>query len=81
MDQTIKYIDTGIQLATDIDNLSLKDLAYHRKAEYLLYKGEVEHALNLHNKALSFFELIEDENMYNDLKSDWVKCKEQFDIK
>ncbi|MBC1723783.1 helix-turn-helix domain-containing protein [Listeria seeligeri] len=81
MDQTIKYIDTGIQLATDIDNLSIKYLAYHRKAEYLLYKGDVEHALNLHNKALSFFELIEDENMYNDLKSDWMNFKEQFNIK
>ncbi|MBC2248199.1 helix-turn-helix domain-containing protein [Listeria seeligeri] len=81
MDQTIKYIDTGIQLATEIDNLSIKYLAYHRKAEYLLYKGDVEHALNLHNKALSFFELIEDENMYNDLKSDWMNFKEQFNIK
>ncbi|MEE9723472.1 helix-turn-helix domain-containing protein [Listeria seeligeri] len=81
MDQTIKYIDTGIQLATEIDNLSIKYLAYHRKAEYLLYKGDVEHALNLHNKALSFFELIEDENMYKDLKSDWMNFKEQFNIK
>lgn len=81
MDQTIKYIDTGIQLATEIDNLSIKYLSYHRKSEYLLYKGDVEHALNLHNKALSFFELIEDENMYNDLKSDWMNFKEQFNIK
>ncbi|ENM1183696.1 transcriptional regulator, partial [Listeria monocytogenes] len=78
MDQTIKYIETGIQLATDIDNLSIKYLAYHRKAEYLLYKGELKQAVSLHNKALSFFELIEDDNMYNDLKSDWLKSKIQF---
>lgn len=80
MDQTIKYIDIGIQLATDIDNLSIKYLAYHRKAEYLLYNGHVEQAFNLHNKALSFFEFIEDESMYEDLKNDWLKAKEQFNI-
>ncbi|EAW7251441.1 helix-turn-helix domain-containing protein [Listeria monocytogenes] len=81
MDQTIKYIDIGIQLATDIDNLSIKYLAYHRKAEYLLYKGEVERAIGLHNNALLFFKFIKDENMYNDLTSDWVKSKALFDIK
>ncbi|EHT7836482.1 helix-turn-helix domain-containing protein [Listeria monocytogenes] len=80
IDQTIKYIDTGIQLATDIDNLSIKYLAYHRKAEYLLYKSDVEQAFNLHNKALSFFEFIEDKSMYEDLKNDWLKAKEQFNI-
>ncbi|WP_306026639.1 helix-turn-helix transcriptional regulator [Listeria monocytogenes] len=80
MNQTIKYIDIGIQLATDIDNLSIKYLAYHRKAEYLLYNGHVEQAFNLHNKALSFFEFIEDESMYEDLKNDWLKAKEQFNI-
>lgn len=80
MDQTIKYIDIGIQLATDIDNLSIKYLAYHRKAEYLLYNGDVEQAFNLHNKALSFFEFIEDKSMYEDLKNDWLKAKEQFNI-
>ncbi|EAD8888026.1 Rgg/GadR/MutR family transcriptional regulator [Listeria monocytogenes] len=80
MDQTIKYIDIGIQLATDIDNLSIKYLAYHRKAEYLLYNGHAEQAFNLHNKALSFFEFIEDESMYEDLKNDWLKAKEQFNI-
>ncbi|EIT9566958.1 helix-turn-helix domain-containing protein [Listeria monocytogenes] len=80
MDQTIKYIDIGIQLATDIDNLSIKYLAYYRKAEYLLYNGHVEQAFNLHNKALSFFEFIEDESMYEDLKNDWLKAKEQFNI-
>lgn len=80
MEQTIKYIDIGIQLATDIDNLSIKYLAYHRKAEYLLYNGHVEQAFNLHNKALSFFEFIEDESMYEDLKNDWLKAKEQFNI-
>lgn len=78
MDQTIKYIETGIQLATDIDNLSIKYLAYHRKAEYLLYCGDVEQAFNLHNKALSFFEFIEDDSMHNDLKSDWLKLNAQF---
>ncbi|WP_256263961.1 helix-turn-helix domain-containing protein [Listeria monocytogenes] len=80
MDQTIKYIDIGIQLATDIDNLSIKYLACHRKAEYLLYNGHAEQAFNLHNKALSFFEFIEDESMYEDLKNDWLKAKEQFNI-
>ncbi|EAG3410089.1 helix-turn-helix domain-containing protein [Listeria seeligeri] len=80
MDQTIKYIETGIQLATDIDNLSIKYLAYHRKAEYLLYKGDLEEASSLHNKALSFFELVEDDSMYKDLKSDWLKSKVQFNI-
>lgn len=80
MDQTIKYIETGIQLATDIDNLSIKYLAYHRKAEYLLYKGDLEEASSLHNKALSFFELVEDDSMYKDLKSDWLKSKAQFNI-
>ncbi|EDH0917010.1 helix-turn-helix domain-containing protein [Listeria monocytogenes] len=78
MDQTIKYIDIGIQLATDIDNLSIKYLAYHRKAEYLLFKGDWEQAFSLHKKALSFFKFIEDDSMYNDLKSDWLKSKIQY---
>ncbi|EAK8392311.1 transcriptional regulator, partial [Listeria monocytogenes] len=55
-------------------------LAYHRKAEYLLYNSDVEQAINLHNKALSFFEFIEDKSMYEDLKNDWLKAKEQFNI-
>lgn len=72
MSETIKYIETGIQLASDIDNLSIKYLGYHRKAEYLLYSGEKEQALLLHNKALSFYEFIEDDVMYNDIKNDWI---------
>ncbi|EAK9058391.1 transcriptional regulator, partial [Listeria monocytogenes] len=80
MDQTIKYIDIGIQLATDIDNLSIKYLAYHRKAEYLLYEGNIEQACKLHSKALSFFDFIEDESMFNDLKKDWLNSMAQFNI-
>ncbi|HAO6016052.1 TPA: transcriptional regulator, partial [Listeria monocytogenes] len=39
MDATIKYIEMGIQLSTELNNLSVKSIAIHRKAEYLLYKG------------------------------------------
>ncbi|EJS5945080.1 transcriptional regulator, partial [Listeria monocytogenes] len=78
MDKTITYIDTGIQLANDIGNLTIKYLGYHRKAEYLLYVGEIEEAKKLHTKALSFFELIEDEAMHNDLKKDWSNCYQKF---
>ncbi|WP_048627177.1 helix-turn-helix domain-containing protein [Listeria ivanovii] len=53
VEETIKYIEIGIQLATDIDNLSVKYLGYHRKAEYLLFKGKIEQAESLHNTALS----------------------------
>ncbi|EJZ3249020.1 helix-turn-helix domain-containing protein [Listeria monocytogenes] len=80
MEQTIKYIDIGIQLATDIDNLSIKYLAYHRKAEYLLYEGNIEQACKLHSKTLSFFDFIEDESMFNDLKKDWLNSMAQFNI-
>ncbi|PZG52494.1 hypothetical protein C1909_07880 [Listeria ivanovii] len=81
VEETIKYIEIGIQLATDIDNLSVKYLGYHRKAEYLLFKGKIEQAESLHNTALSFFKFIDDEAMYNDIKSDWGKSNQQFNIK
>ncbi|PZG38440.1 transcriptional regulator [Listeria ivanovii] len=81
VEETIKYIEIGIQLATDIDNLSVKYLGYHRKAEYLLFKGKIEQAESLHNTALSFFKFIDDEAMYNDIKSDWGKSYQQFNIK
>ncbi|EEO1968954.1 helix-turn-helix domain-containing protein [Listeria monocytogenes] len=78
MEKTISYIDEGIQLANDIGNLQIEYLGYHRKAEYLLYVGDIERAKALHNKALSFFELIKDEAMYNDLKKDWSNCYQKF---
>ncbi|HFK6356768.1 TPA: transcriptional regulator, partial [Listeria monocytogenes] len=78
MEKTISYIDEGIQLANDIGNLQIEYLGYHRKAEYLLYVGDIERAKALHNKALSFFELIKDEAMYNDLKKDWSNCFDKF---
>ncbi|EHO5109434.1 helix-turn-helix domain-containing protein [Listeria monocytogenes] len=81
MDKTISYIDIGIQLADDIGNLPIKFLGFHRKAEYLLYIGEFEEANLYHNKALSFFEFIEDKVMYADLKNDWAKCYEKFKIR
>ncbi|EAC4202996.1 Rgg/GadR/MutR family transcriptional regulator [Listeria monocytogenes] len=81
MDKTISYIDIGIQLADDIGNLPIKFLGFHRKAEYLLFTGEFEEANLLHNKALSFFEFIDDETMYNDLKKDWSNCYKKFGIK
>lgn len=81
MEHTIKYIDIGIQLATDINNESIKYIGYHRKAEYLLYINKIEEAETLHKKALSFFDFIEDVVMYNDLKKDWEKCYLEFNIK
>ncbi|MBC2262754.1 helix-turn-helix domain-containing protein [Listeria sp. FSL L7-0091] len=81
MDATIKYIEMGIQLSTELNNLSVKSIAIHRKAEYLLYKGEFEQAKLLHNKAISFFKFIDDKIMLNDLKKDWANCFQQFKIK
>ncbi|HEL9522362.1 TPA: helix-turn-helix domain-containing protein [Listeria monocytogenes] len=80
MDKTIDYIEIGIQLASDIDNLPIKYLGYHRKAEYLQYIGEREQAKSLHQTALSFFKFIDDVEMYNDLKNDWKKFHKQFQI-
>ncbi|MBC2193255.1 helix-turn-helix domain-containing protein [Listeria sp. FSL L7-0229] len=81
MDATIKYIELGIELSNDINNLTTKFIAIHRKAEYLLYKHDFELANDLHNQALSFFEFMGDETMYNDLKNDWVNCHKMFNIK
>ncbi|MBC2138013.1 helix-turn-helix domain-containing protein [Listeria innocua] len=81
MDATIKYIEMGIQLSTELNNLSVKSIAIHRKAEYLLYKGEFEQAKLLHNKAISFFKFIDDKIMLDDLKKDWANCFQQFKIK
>ncbi|HAA5650176.1 TPA_asm: transcriptional regulator [Listeria monocytogenes] len=80
MDLAIEFIEMGIDLAKQNEDLVIEYLAYYRKAEYLLYKGYYEEANKIYNKSVEFYKFIENEVMLNDITKDWLNYRIKLEL-
>ncbi|EFU7333756.1 transcriptional regulator, partial [Listeria monocytogenes] len=80
MDLAIEFIEMGIDLAKQNEDLVIEYLAYYRKAEYLLYKGYYEEANKIYNKSVEFYKFIENEIMLNDITKDWLNYRMKLEL-
>ncbi|EAG7617643.1 Rgg/GadR/MutR family transcriptional regulator [Listeria monocytogenes] len=80
MDLAIEFIEMGIDLAKQNEDLVIEYLAYYRKAEYLLYKGYYEEASKIYNKSVEFYKFIENEIMLNDITKDWLNYRMKLEL-
>ncbi|WP_270994228.1 helix-turn-helix domain-containing protein [Listeria seeligeri] len=80
MDLAIEFIETGIDLAKQNEDLVIEYLAYYRKAEYLLYRGNYEEANKIYNKSVEFYKFIENEIMLNDITKDWLNYRMKLEL-
>ncbi|EAF3881154.1 Rgg/GadR/MutR family transcriptional regulator [Listeria monocytogenes] len=75
MDFAIEFIEIGLDLAKQNEDLVVQYLAYYRKAEYLLYKGDIQQAERLYNKAVNFFKFVDNNIMLTDIQTDWANYR------
>lgn len=80
MDLAIEFIEMGIDLAKQNEDLVIEYLAYYRKAEYLLYRGNYEEANKIYNKSVEFYKFIENEIMLNDITKDWLNYRMKLEL-
>lgn len=78
MDLAIEFIEMGIELAKQNEDLVVEYLAHYRKSEFLLYKGHFKEAEKLYNKSVQFYEFIGNQIMLKDIKNDWLNYNNKF---
>lgn len=74
-----KYIDTAIELAKEIENLTYEVIAKYRRAELLLIKGDVETAKEISADMLTILRLGDKQELFKELKKDWENISENID--
>ncbi|MBC1534020.1 helix-turn-helix domain-containing protein [Listeria seeligeri] len=80
MDLAIEFIEMGIELAKQNEDLVVEYLAYYRKSEFLLYKGHFKEAEKLYNKSVQFYEFIGNQIMLKDIKNDWLNYNKKLKL-